>query len=216
LIAVEVDPVLAEGLRERFSGRPEVTVVEADVLEATPEELLAHGRGGPPYVMVGNLPYYIGTAIVRRFLVAAVKPRRLTVMLQAEVAENIAARPGEMTYLSVQMQMHADAKLLFYIPAKAFKPPPKIRSAVVQLDVRDGPAVEVDDPDAFLELVRAGFSAPRKQLRNSLGVGLRITGAEAERVIVGAGLEPSRRPAELSMQDWKSLYYEYRATEVAA
>ncbi len=110
LIAVEVDSGLAEGLRERFSGRPEVTVVEADVLETTAEELLAQGSGGPPYVVVGNLPYYIGTAIVRKFLEAALKPRRLTVMLQAEVAESIAAEPGEMSYLSVQMQLHAEAR----------------------------------------------------------------------------------------------------------
>jgi 16S rRNA (adenine1518-N6/adenine1519-N6)-dimethyltransferase len=132
-------------------------------------------------------------------------------MLQSEVAESIAAEPGSMSYLSVQMQMYAEARILFHVPPRAFKPAPKVRSAVVRLDVGDGPAVEVDDREAFLELVRAGFAAPRKQLRNSLAVGLRVKGPEADAMLAEAGIEGSRRPAELSLLEWKSLYYGYRA-----
>ncbi len=124
LIAVEVDPELAASLRQRFGGRENVSVVAADVLSVAPEEFLAEGGGGLPYVVVGNLPYFIGSAIVRHFLTAAVQPRWLVVTLQAEVARNMAAGPGEMSYLSVEMQYYAEPRVLFEIAPSAFRPPP--------------------------------------------------------------------------------------------
>jgi 16S rRNA (adenine1518-N6/adenine1519-N6)-dimethyltransferase len=216
LVAVEVDPALVSRLQERFEGRENVSVVEADALAATPEEVLSAGGGRAPYAVVGNLPYNVGTAIVRRFLEARLKPRWMVVMLQAEVGQSVAAKPGDMSYLSVQVQMYAEARVLFYVPPRAFKPVPKVRSAVVRLDVAEGPAVEVDDREAFLALVRAGFAAPRKQMRNSLAVGLRVKGAEADAMLAEAGLEGSRRPAEMSLLDWKALYYAYRSQESGA
>jgi 16S rRNA (adenine1518-N6/adenine1519-N6)-dimethyltransferase len=216
LVAIEVDSGLAEDLRGRFAGSKEVRVVEADALERAPEELIAAGGGRAPYGVVGNLPYNVGTAIVRRFLEAALKPRWMVVMLQAEVGESVAAEPGRMSYLSVQVQLYAEARILFYVPPRAFKPVPKVRSAVVRLDVGDGPSVEVDDWEAFLALVRAGFAAPRKQLRNSLAVGLRVRGAEADAILAEAALDGSRRPAELSMLEWKALYYAFRSQEPGA
>jgi len=211
VIAVEVDAALAARLREKFVGAPNVTVVEADVMALAPEEILTWGGSGLPYVVVGNLPYYIGTPIVRRFLEAAVKPRRMVVMLQSEVAESMCAKPGRMSYLSVQMQLHAETRVLFQVPPRAFRPPPKVRSAVVRLDVRDGPAVEVDDPAAFLEFARAGFAAPRKQLRNSLAVGLGWKGSSVGELLEASGLEGTRRPATLSLGEWRDMYYAYRA-----
>jgi len=215
LVAVEVDPSLVAGLREKFAGTSNVSVVEADVMESLPEQILARAGRGLPYIVVGNLPYYIGTAIVRRFLETPGKPRRMVVMLQSEVAANVCAKPGQMSYLSAQVQLYAAARVLFQVPPRAFRPPPKVRSAVVRLDVLDGPAVEVDDTRAFLELVRAGFAAPRKQLRNSLAVGLRLMGAEVDRMLAEARIEGSQRPALLSLQDWKRLYYAYRASGAA-
>jgi len=211
LIAVEVDGVWAANLREKFADRDNVVVVKADALAATPEDVLSAGGGAAPYAVVGNLPYNVATAIVRRFLQARLKPRWMVVMLQAEVGQSIAAKPGDMSYLSVLMQLYAEARVLFYVPPRAFKPAPKVRSAVVRLDVGDGPAVEVDDREAFLALVRAGFAAPRKQLRNSLAVGLRVRGVEADAMLAEAGLDGSRRPADMSLLEWKGLYYGYRA-----
>ena len=211
LIAVEIDPALCERLRERFGEHPNVVVVQDDVLAATPEDMLRRGGGRLPYVVIGNLPYFIGTAIIRRFLESSVKPRWIIATLQAEVAENMAASPGRMRYLSVATQLFADARIIFQIPAKAFRPAPKVASAVVRLDVLDGLAVEVDDTTAFLKLVQAGFAAPRKRLRNSLAIGLRVQPAESEAIIGGARLDPARRPAELSLGDWRALYFAYRA-----
>lgn len=210
LIAVEVDDALAESLREKYTGAANVSVVEGDVLEVPVEELLNEGGGGMPYVVVGNLPYYIGTAIVRKFLTSKLRPERLVVMLQAEVAERMTAQPGKMSYLAAEAQLYAEARLLFRIPAKAFRPPPKVQSAVVRLDVRDSPDVEVDSQSAFLELAQAGFAAPRKRLRNSLAVGLRIEAAEAGELLAAAGVDPDQRPAMLSLEQWRDVYFAWR------
>lgn len=210
LIAVEVGADLAAGLRKRFADRPHISVLASDVLALPPEELLARGGGRLPYVVVGNLPFFIGTAIVRHFLQATVQPRWLLVTLQAEVARNIAAAPGRMTYLSVETQLFAQPRILFHLPPRAFRPPPKVRSAVLRLDILDGTAVEVDDRDAFLRLVQAGFAAPRKRIRNSLAVGLTTSPGEAEAILSAAGIDPALRPAALSLQGWAQLYRAYR------
>ena len=209
VIAVEVDAVLAERLRERADGAG-LRVIEASVLELAPEEILKRGDGGVPYVVAGNLPYYIGTAIVRHFLTARVRPRRLVVMLQAEVAERMAASPGQMSALAVETQLFAEARVLFRIPAKAFRPPPKVQSAVVLLEVRDSPDVEVDDPARFMDLVHAGFAAPRKRLRNSLAIGLRVAPPEAGEILATAGVDPEQRPQMLDIDAWRDVYFAYR------
>jgi 16S rRNA (adenine1518-N6/adenine1519-N6)-dimethyltransferase len=131
-------------------------------------------------------------------------------MLQAEVAERMTAQPGAMSYLAVETQLYAEARLLFRIPAKAFRPPPKVQSAVVRLDVRDSPDVEVDSQAAYLEVVQAGFAAPRKRLRNSLAVGLRIEAAEAASLLADAGVDPDQRPAMLSLEQWRDVYFAWR------
>jgi len=212
LIAVEVDPELATVLRERFRDREHVHVLEANVLSVAPEELLARGGGGLPYVVVGNLPYFIGSAIVRHFLAARAQPRRLLVTLQAEVARNVAAAPGDMTFLSVEVQYYAEPRLLFEVPPSAFRPPPKVRSAVLRLDTRHGTAVEVDDREAFFRLVQAGFAARRKQLRNALAIGLGCGPAEAEALLLEAGLDADRRAQTLTLPEWAALYRAYRGT----
>ncbi|MFQ5880589.1 MAG: 16S rRNA (adenine(1518)-N(6)/adenine(1519)-N(6))-dimethyltransferase RsmA [Dehalococcoidia bacterium] len=210
LIAVEVDRELAARLERQFAGRSNVTVVAADVLQVAAAELLAQGRARPPYIVMGNLPFFIGTVVVRHFLRAQPPPRCLVVTLQAEVAETMCAAPGRMGFLSVEVQYHARAKLLFYIPPRAFRPPPKVRAAVVQLDLQLQPAVEVDDRDAFFRLVQAGFAAPRKHLRNSLAIGLDMAAPEAGRLLQAAAIEARRRPQTLALQEWAALYRVYR------
>jgi len=210
LIAVELDERLASRLVARFAGCDNVAVLASDVLEISPEELLTAGGGSMPYVLVGNLPYYIGTAIVRRFLEARVRPRRLVVTLQAEVAESMAAPAGRMSYLGVEVQTLAVAKVLFRLAPRAFKPPPKVRSAVVRLDVLDTSDAEVDDREAFLALVRAGFAAPRKRLRNSLATGLRIPPSEAGGILSRAGVNPEQRPSNVPLGDWREVYFAVR------
>lgn len=212
VIAVELDDELARALAAEYAGSDAVRVLHADALETEPAEVLRQGEGGPPYVVAGNLPYNVGTAILRRYLRAPEPPRRIVATLQAEVARRTAAGPGRMTYLGVEMQTFAEARVLFRVPPRAFRPPPKVDSAVVALDVRPRPLVERGEIDGFLALVRAGFAAPRKRLRNSLAVGLRAEGSEVDALLAKAGVDGERRPATLSIDDWRAVYRAYRAS----
>jgi len=185
------------------------------VLALAPEEILSRGGGRLPYVVIGNLPYSIGSAIVRHFLAARGQPRWLLVTLQSEVARNMAAGPGRMSFLSVQTQYYAQPRALFDIPPGAFRPPPKVRSAVLRLDTLDGPAVDVVDREAFFRLVQAGFAAPRKHLRNALAIGLKCRPADAEATLAEATLDPIRRAQTLTLDEWAALYSAYRRPTTA-
>jgi 16S rRNA (adenine1518-N6/adenine1519-N6)-dimethyltransferase len=215
LIAVEVDQDLATALRDRLHHRDNVSVLESDVLALAPEEILSRGGSQPPYVVVGNLPYSIGSAIVRHFLAARVQPRWLLVTLQSEVARNMAAGPCTLSFLSVATQYYAEPQILFTIPPEAFRPPPKVMSALLRLDTLDGTAVEVLDREAFFRLVQAGFAAPRKHLRNALAIGLKCRPMEAEATLVEAGLDSIRRAQTLTLDEWAALYSVYRRATAA-
>ncbi len=210
VIAVEIDEGLCEQVRRRLASYPNAAIVCGDILTLPPEELLARTGAAEPYVVVANLPYYIASAVLRGFLEAKAQPRRLIVTVQAEVAESMAAAPGHMRLLSVATQFYASPRILFYVPPRAFRPPPKVRSAVVELEVRPQPAVVVDDRQAFFRLVRAGFAAPRKQLRNVLALGLAIEPPAAAALLSAAAIEPQRRPQTLTIEEWASLYEAWR------
>jgi 16S rRNA (adenine1518-N6/adenine1519-N6)-dimethyltransferase len=210
VIAVEIDEALCEEIRLRLAPHPNVAIICGDILALPPEELLARADAAPPYVVVANLPYYIASAVLRRFLEAQTPPQRLIVMVQAEVAESMAAEPGRMSLLSVATQFYARPRILFYVPPRAFRPSPKVRSAVIQLDVRPQPAVAVDDREAFFRLVRAGFAAPRKQLRNVLALGLGLEPPAAEALLAAAAIDPQRRAQTLTIEEWASLYEAWR------
>jgi 16S rRNA (adenine1518-N6/adenine1519-N6)-dimethyltransferase len=203
--AVEVDEKLCLHLRQRLQPYRNVAVVCADILTLSPQQLLEEAGGSGPYAVVANLPYYVAAPVLRHFLEADQPPTRLVVMLQSEVAESIAAGPGRMSLLGVSVQFYGRPRLLFRVPPEAFYPPPKVRSAVLRIDVDDGPRVAVPSRDAFFEVVRAGFSAPRKQLRNSLAQGLGISPGEAAALLAAAAIDPRQRPQELSVEEWAAL-----------
>jgi 16S rRNA (adenine1518-N6/adenine1519-N6)-dimethyltransferase len=201
VVTIEKDDRLAAELAERFAGST-VHVVHGDALELQPLSLLGDAV---PYVMAGNLPYAIAQPLLRHYLEAAPKPRRIVVMVQAEVAESIIAQPGEMTLLGLSIQLYGEPKVLFRLPPSAFYPPPKVRSAVVRIDVADRLRANVDDVDAFFRVARAGFSTRRKQLRNALANGLGIDAASAGGLLAHAGIEGTRRAQELSLDEWAAL-----------
>ena len=210
VIALEIDEGLCEHLRRRLAACPNVEPVCGDILSLRPDELLARAQASPPYVVVANLPYYIASAVLRHFLESAQPPTRMIVMVQAEVGQSIAAPPGRMSLLSVGVQFYAQARVLFYVPPRAFRPPPKVRSAVIRLDVRPEPAVAVDDRQTFFQLVQAGFAAPRKQLRNALALGLSIEPASARSLLDTANIDATRRAQTLSLDEWGCLYRAWR------
>lgn len=204
VIAVELDDALAPYLERRFAGT-NVLVVHGDALALAPGELLARIGVRPPYAVAGNLPYNVAQPLLRRYLEARPRPERLVVMVQAEVAESIVARPGEMSLLSCSVQLYGAPRLLFRVPPSAFYPPPKVRSAVVRIDVSARPRADVDDIDAFFRVARAGFSTRRKQLRNALANGLRVEAAIAAELLAGAGIDATLRAQDLALDQWAAL-----------
>jgi 16S rRNA (adenine1518-N6/adenine1519-N6)-dimethyltransferase len=208
LVLVELDASLADRLRETFADRPTVTVITADAREFDPETVAE--LTGRPYRVVGNLPYYAAAPIVRRFLELPRKPEMLVVMVQREVAQGMAARPGDMGLLSVGVQVYAEPRIVCHVPPRAFAPPPKVHSSVVALKVRPRPAVTVEPLETFFDLVRAGFAAPRKTLSNSLSVGLRVPAPTLAPVLQSTGIDPRRRPSTLSIPEWEALCVAWR------
>mgnify|MGYP005850947947 FL=1 len=212
VVAVEVDEKLCSHLRERFAEAPNLSLVCADVLSLTPTDLLRQADAAPPYLVVANRPYYIAAPVLRLFLEAAEPPARLVVMVQKEVAESIVAGPGEASLLGMSVQFYAAPRLLFTVPPSAFYPPPKVHSAVLRLDVRARSAVEVADVAGFFRFLRAGFSAPRKQLRNALGHALGAPPVAVSRAMTEAGVDPRLRAQALGLHDWARLYGVFSAS----
>ena len=152
MLAVEVDDELARSLSSKLRDTDNVSVICQDALTLDPASHFTSD-----YKLVANLPYYVATPLIRKFLTARPKPSTMVVMVQKEVADTIAARPGKMGLLSVIVQMHGAAKVLFSVPPKAFKPSPKVTSAVIRIDPYTQPLVPVEDPDAFVEFVASGI-----------------------------------------------------------
>jgi 16S rRNA (adenine1518-N6/adenine1519-N6)-dimethyltransferase len=203
VVAIELDGELAAALTSRLGFPANLTCIEADARDVGLAEIIAPETN---YKVVANLPYYAANPIVRRLLESNPKPNLLVVMVQKEVAKNMVAQPGDMGILSVATQFYAKAKMVCSVPPKSFRPPPKVTSAVVRLDVLPEPAIEVESQEAFFRVVRAGFAAPRKQLRNSLSQGLGIEPVVGGRILDLAGIDATRRPQTLDIPEWGMLY----------
>jgi 16S rRNA (adenine1518-N6/adenine1519-N6)-dimethyltransferase len=208
VIAVEVDESLLPALEDTLRPFPNVDVIQADILRLN----LATVSGlTPGFVVVANIPYYITSAIVRHLVEAPITPARIVLTVQREVAERITAQPGDMSLLAVGVQFYAIARIVVRLPAGAFYPRPEVDSAVIRLDVRDRPAVPVANVDGFFRVVRAGFSQKRKQLRNALSGGLRLSSAQADALLAQAGVEGQRRAETLTLPEWGALAAAYHA-----
>lgn len=203
VVAIELDAELAANLPSRLGFPANLTCIEADARDVDLAELIAPETC---YKVVANLPYYAANPIVRRLLESQPKPDLLVVMVQQEVAKSMVAQPGDMRILSVATQFYAKAKIVCSVPPKYFRPSPKVTSAVVRLDVLPEPTADVASEEDFFQVVRAGFAAPRKQIRNSLSQGLGIAPAAAGQILVRAGIDATRRPQTLDIPEWASIY----------
>ena len=204
VIAVELDDSLAERLKNRLVRFSNTDIINADILELD----LSGLTGGKTYKVVANIPYYITSPILRFFMQAELRPSLMVIMMQEEVARDVTARPGAMGFLAVSMRLFSIPRMVCRVPADCFYPAPKVDSAVVRFDVLPRPAVEVGDVEGFLELLHAGFKAPRKQLHNSLAIGLGLEPAAADQILKWAGIDSSRRPGTLTLDEWAALYRE--------
>lgn len=198
VIAVELDEALAAKLPGQFPGTS-LEVIQQDILSF---DLSALPKN---YVVVANVPYYITSKIIQLLLNAENKPRTTVLLIQKEVAERLAAEPGDMSILAISAQVFAEVMLGDVVPAEYFTPPPKVDSQVVILHSRPLPLVAPEDEKAFFRIVKAGFSAKRKKLRSSLSGGLGISKKEAEERLREAGINPDGRAESLGIDDWIRL-----------
>lgn len=204
--AVELDRNLIPILRDVTGGLKNVEVVQGDMLELDPGELMKSSG----YLVVANIPYYITSALIRHLIEAGSKPARLVLTIQKEVAERVCALPGDMSLLALGVQVYGAARMVMKIPAGDFYPPPKVDSAVVRVDLFPQPVIPMEELDLFFRLAKAGFSQRRKMLRNALAAGLSLKPAEAEALLLSAEIEPQRRAETLSLAEWRVLTERYR------
>lgn len=198
VIAVEFDADLAKKLPGQFPGK-HLTVCNEDILQYDLSQLPAD------YKVVANVPYYITSKIVQKLMTVENKPSVAVLLVQKEVAERIAARPGDMSILAISAQVFAEAALGDVVPAELFTPPPKVDSQVVILRSREDSLIHTVDEREFFRVVKAGFSAKRKKLRSSLSGGLGISKTDVEEMLQKAGISPDSRAEDLAISDWLKL-----------
>jgi 16S rRNA (adenine1518-N6/adenine1519-N6)-dimethyltransferase len=202
VFAIELDRRLAARLRETAASFRNVEVVERDVLAVD----FANLTGGARFSVYGNLPYYITSPILHRLFEHADQIAAIHTVIQFEVAARIVAPPGrrDYGYLSVVSQWFSRPEIAFRIPPGAFRPPPKVASALVSLGLPGQRAQHpLDDENAFLNFVKECFAQKRKTLRNNLRQRL---GTRSEEVLRGAGLSPGARAEELSVAQLAALF----------
>jgi 16S rRNA (adenine1518-N6/adenine1519-N6)-dimethyltransferase len=201
VIAIEIDPVMVHYLNNRFREEPRLTVLNQDVLKAD-----LHSFG--PSIVAGNLPYYITSPILDRVFASGDCWTRAVFLVQKEVAERVAAGPGsrDYGYLSVQTQLFSKPEILFAVPRTAFKPPPKVESAVFQLTPRLSPVSEVK---LFLDFASVCFRQKRKTLRNNLLV-------RYEKSAVDALPEAGSRAEQLGLEQLAAIWRTLSNREIAA
>jgi 16S rRNA (adenine1518-N6/adenine1519-N6)-dimethyltransferase len=194
LVAIELDRALATQLRERYASRPNVTIIEQDVLRVQLADL-----AGGPFVVAGNVPYYITTPILFHVLRPPF-PRNAVFLVQREVAERIVSGPGSKTYgaLSVNVQALARAEIVLHVPPSAFKPPPKVDSALVRITPRDDPLVNLSEIDRFRVFVQALFGMRRKQIGNLIRSVAHVSSDQASAVVARLDIDPRARPETLA------------------
>jgi len=202
--AIELDRGLVAILRETFPGELEagqLRIVEGDALDQDLVRVVPE-----PYEVVANLPYHITSPILHRLLGEAPRPARLVLMVQREVAERVAAPPGEMSYLSVFCQYHAKARVAFRVSREAFEPAPKVESAVLVLEPFPGDdRLDAEAEDRLWRVVQAGFRERRKMLHNVLTRQLPIPPERVDAALEATGIARDRRPQTLGVGEWMAL-----------
>lgn len=206
--AVELDERLFRLLAEIMAAYPNVRLVQGDILKLDPAALAAGYREENlerNYVVAANIPYYITSAVIRHVLEASRQPDRIVLTIQREVAERICAEPGEMSLLSLSVQVYGQPKITARIPAGAFYPVPQVDSSVVQVKLFNEPLIPRHQLKLFFQLVKAGFSQKRKTLRNALAGGLHLSPQQAGDLLRIAAIDPQRRAETLSLDEWRAL-----------
>ncbi len=226
VIAVELDDTLATELKGNTLRHLERSKAQSKDLVSNTDQILRQAQGHisnltvihqsildfdfstlpKNYKVIANIPYYLTSNLIRRLLESANPPRVMALLVQKEVAERIAANPGQMSILAVATQFYAEVELKELVPAELFTPPPKVDSQIIQIKRRENLLFTDVDTKKFFHLVRAGFSEKRKKLRSSLSGGLRISKTEADQLLKKTVIPSGARAQELTLTDWHNIY----------
>jgi 16S rRNA (adenine1518-N6/adenine1519-N6)-dimethyltransferase len=201
VVAVELDQKILPVLREMTARFPQVEILPIDLLAVDPVQVF----GEEPYKLVANLPYYITALTLRHFLENQSPPRLLVLMVQKEVAQRMAAGPGDMSLLGLSVQFYGKPRLIELVPAEAFFPPPQVDSAIIRVDLFPEPPLDAELRDRFFRLAHAGFAEKRKQLHNSLARNLHLPQETVGRWLAAAQIDPIRRAETLRLEEWLLL-----------
>jgi len=198
VIAVELDEQLANKLSAEQNG-PNLQIIAGDILRFDLTTLPAG------YKVVANIPYYLTSHLIRVLSETPNPPAMAVLLVQKEVAERVAAKPGKMSLLSASAQFYWNVTTGQIVPARLFTPPPKVDSQILIMNRRVEPLFDVDTK-AFFRIIKAGFSNRRKTILNSLAGGLDQSKQAVLADLEAASISPKSRPQELSLPDWHKLY----------
>ena len=201
VVGIEIDGRLIPILDERLIDWPNVELIQGDVLDIDTREVF---KGS--YKVVGNLPYYITGAILRKFLTSPEKPSAMVCTVQKEVAQRISAGPGKMSLLAFTVQYYAKVTKIRTLKAGSFWPKPDVDSAVIRLDILETLPLSILDEARFINLAKVGFSQKRKQLQKNLRQ-MAYSTTELTQIFKKAGIDGTRRAESLSMEEWLSLFH---------
>ncbi len=206
VIAVEKDKKMVQALKDNLKKQNigNVEVIENDILKFNPENWkLEIGN----WKLIGNIPYYITSPLIRKFLEKEeTKPESIVLLIQKEVARRICAKPPKMNLLAVSVQFFGNPKIEFHVPAGAFYPKPKVDSAVIKIVPFEKPSLAKERIPDFFVLIRAGFAHPRKQLAANLARQFKINRQEVEEIFTSLGLNAKIRAENLTVKDWLALF----------
>ncbi|MBU1691556.1 MAG: ribosomal RNA small subunit methyltransferase A [Gammaproteobacteria bacterium] len=199
--AVEMDSRFTSVLGKVLKDFPNVTLVNDDIMKMDPGGWMRASG----YLVVANIPYYITSALIRHLLAARVKPKRLALTIQKEVAQRICAKVGDLSLLALSVQVFGQPRVALNIPAGSFYPAPKVDSALLLIELLDQPLIPQEHLAEFFSLARAAFSHKRKMLHNALAgyAGLGVEGSA--RLLEAADIDPQRRAQTLSLGEWGKL-----------
>lgn len=207
VLAVEIDEALPPVLVETLAEFDNVTVLNADVLKIDVLKTAREHFGDTPFVVCANLPYYITSPILMKLLEEGCGAESITVMVQKEAAQRIAAKPGtrDCGALTAAIHYYSEPEKLFDVGKNSFVPAPKVDSSVIRLKIRKEPPVSVPDEKYFFKVIRASFGQRRKTLANSVSGGLGFTKDEILCALERCGLSPTARAEELSLEDFAAF-----------
>jgi 16S rRNA (adenine1518-N6/adenine1519-N6)-dimethyltransferase len=217
VIAIEKDPKMCGILRETLAFE-NIEIINEDVLRFNPKYKIHDTK----YKIVANLPYYIASPVIRKFLESENPPEIMVLMLQKEVAQRICAKPPEMSLLTISVQFYAKPEIVSYVSKECFWPQPKVDSAILKISDINPPFGAQDSkipPRLFFTIVKAGFSHPRKQIQNNLNVilttneGLKLDKTIISKWLAKNNIHPARRAETLSLNDWINLSKSFPESE---